>query len=304
MERCCSRRFTKKQGLGRDTLHLECRFDQEAFRVAVVTMQGQHFAYDAAARLALDMHDEIDSFGDFGFRVGESGLRMVAHHQIGESMQGLLCRIGMDGRKRSGMAGIEGIEQCARLNSAHFAEDDAIWPPAESRLEKVVESDVGLECIRLAFDGQDVRLLNLQFRSIFDDDEAFLFWNEIGQYPEQCGLSCAGSATDKQRLPVTDLFCQRVGEWPGQSAASNQIIDRVVAARELSNHERRSESDNRRNDGGQAAPIRELRVQYWIVFVEPFAELIGDDFEAGSEFARREGDRFFAANSAVAFVPP
>jgi hypothetical protein len=77
-----------------------------------------------------------------------------------------------------------------------------------------------------------------------------------------------------------------------------------VAAAELSNNECRSEPDNRRNDGGKAASIRELRMEYRVVFVEFLAELIGNDFEAGSEFAGGEGDSRFAANDAVAFVPP
>jgi hypothetical protein len=45
-------------------------------------------------------------------------------------------------------------------------------------------------------------------------------------------------------------------------------------------------------------------VEYRVVFVESFAELVGDDFEAGSEFAGGEGNRLFAVNDAVAFVPP
>ena len=77
-----------------------------------------------------------------------------------------------------------------------------------------------------------------------------------------------------------------------------------MAAGELSNNECRSEPDDRRNDGRKSAPIRELRMEYRVVFVELLAELIGNDFEAGSEFAGSEGDRLFAANDAVAFVPP
>src|SRR5208282_6474424 len=123
--------------------HLEYRLDEEAFGVAVVAAKAQHFADDATARLALDMHHEIDGFCNLSFGVGEGRLRVVAHHQIGEAMQGLLRRIGMDRRERSGVAGVEGIEQRAGLDSAHFAQDDPVRSPAESGLEKVVESDVG-----------------------------------------------------------------------------------------------------------------------------------------------------------------
>src|SRR5208337_1659088 len=137
-----------------DMFHLEYRLDQESFRVAVVAPKAQHFADDAAARLALDMHHEIDGLRNLGFGVGKGRLRMVAHDQIGEAMQGLLRRIRMDRRERSGMTSVEGIEQRAGLDSAHLAKDDSVRSPAQSGLEKVVESDVGLERVGLAFDRQ------------------------------------------------------------------------------------------------------------------------------------------------------
>ena len=229
---------------------------------------------------------------------------MVAHDQIGEAMQGLLRRIGMDRRERSGVAGVEGIEQRSRLDSAHFAEDDPVRSPAESGLQKVVESDVGLERVGLAFDGQNVRLLDLQFRSIFDHDDAFMIRNEIGQYPQKRGLTRTRSAADKQRLSAANLLGQEVCKRARQRTASNEVIDCVMAAGELSNDECWREPNNRRNHRRQAAPIRELRMEYRVVFVEPFAELVGDDFEAGSEFAGGEGNRLFAVNDPVAFVPP
>jgi hypothetical protein len=50
--------------------------------------------------------------------------------------------------------------------------------------------------------------------------------------------------------------------------------------------------------------VWELGVQEWVIFVEPFAELIRDDLETGSEFSGGEGNRLFVVNNAVAFVPP
>jgi len=77
-----------------------------------------------------------------------------------------------------------------------------------------------------------------------------------------------------------------------------------MATGKFSDDECRRKPNNRRNYRRQAAPIWELRVQYRVVFVELFAELIGNDFETGSKFAGSEGDSLFAANDAVAFVPP
>jgi hypothetical protein len=79
--------------------HLEYRLDQEAFRVAVVAPKSQDFADDAAARLPLDMDDEINGFSDLGFGVGEGGLGVVPHDQIGETVKSFLRRISVDRRQ-------------------------------------------------------------------------------------------------------------------------------------------------------------------------------------------------------------
>ena len=133
-------------------------------------------------------------------------LRVIAHNQIGETPKGFLRRVGMNRGQRTRMACVEGIEQRSCLDSADFAEDDPVRSPAESGLQKVVERDVGLERIGLAFDCQNVRLLDLKLGGVLDDDDAILFGNKVGKYPQERGFSGPGSATDKQRLSAANLL--------------------------------------------------------------------------------------------------
>src|SRR5208337_3235761 len=144
----------------------------------------------------------------------------------------------------------------------------------------------------------------MKFRSVLDDDDAFTFGNRVGEYPQECGLTRAGAAADKQRLPAANLLGQKVRKWARQRPASDQIFDRVTAAGELAYDHRRIGTHDRRNHSRKAASVRELRVQERVVFVEPFAELICDDFEAGAKPAGVEGNRRFAVDDPVAFVPP
>ena len=138
--------------------------------------------------------------------------------------------------------------------------------------------------------GSNVRLLDVKFGGILDDDDAILFRNKVGQYPQECGLAGPGSTTDKQCLTAANLFRQEVRKRPRQRAASDQIINCVMAAGEFPDCECWSTAHNRRNHCRQAASVRELCVQKWIVLVELLAELIGDHFEAGSELAGVEGN--------------
>ena len=52
--------------------------------------------------------------------------------------------------------------------------------------------------------------------------------------------------------------------------------------------------DRRRNVGREAAAVRELRVEQRVVFVEPFAQVVGDHFEAGAQTAGVEGNAVLA----------
>ena len=120
----------------------------------------------------------------------------------------------MDRRQRSGMAGVEGIEQRSCFDSAHFAEDDPVRSPAESGLQKVVERDVGLECIGLAFGGNNVRLLDVKFRSVLDDDDALMIGNEVGQYPQKCRLSVPVPPLISSVFPLRICSAKKVRKRP------------------------------------------------------------------------------------------
>ena len=210
----------------------------------------------------------------------------------------------MDRGERSGVAGIERIEQRPRLDAAHLAQDDPVGPPAQRGLQQIVEGNAGLEGIGLAFDGEQVRLLQMKLRRILDDHDALVIGDCGCKGAEHRGLSGRSSAADEQRLPAANLRGKELRKRPRQRAASDKVIDGVMAAGELANGERRSRAHDRRNDRRQAASVRELRVEQRVVFVELFAELVGDHFEAGAQPAGVEGNGRLPANDPVALVPP
>src|SRR5713226_9713000 len=165
------------------------------------------------------------------------------------------------------MAGVEGIEQGSCLDSAHFAENDPVRSPAQSGLQKVIERDVGLERIGLAFGRHNVRLLDVKLGGVFNDHDPIAIRNEVCQYPQECGLARAGSTTDEQGFSAADLFPQEVRKWPRQCATSDQVIDRVMPASELSDGQSRGRAHYRWNRRRHAASVWELRVQQGIVLV-------------------------------------
>ena len=86
---------------------LQHRVDHETLCIPVVTMNRENFAHDSVTRFAFDVDNEIDRLSDLGFGVGECGLRVAAHHQIGEAMKGFFGRVGVNSCERSRVTGIE-----------------------------------------------------------------------------------------------------------------------------------------------------------------------------------------------------
>src|ERR1700733_1751346 len=108
------------------------------------------------------------------------------------------------------MAGIEGIEQCACLDAADFPQNDSVRSRAKGYLQEIVECDICFECLRLAFEGKDVRLSDQKFRRVLDGDDALLFRNRLSEDVQQGGLPGSRSTAHQQCLPRANLILKEV----------------------------------------------------------------------------------------------
>jgi hypothetical protein len=82
-------------------------------------------------------------------------------------------------------------------------------------------------------------------------------------------------------LPLRICSAKKSAKRPRQRAASDQIINCVMAAGEFPDDERRCTAHDRRDDFRQPTPVRELCVQEWVVLFELLTQLISNNFEAG-----------------------
>src|SRR5258708_17728592 len=155
------------------------------------------------------------------------------------------------------MAGVEGIDQGARLDSAHYVDNDQVRHQAKGGFQKIIERDAGLERVGLAFGRHNVRLLDVKLGGIFDDHDAIVIRNEVSQYPQKRGLAGSRATADEQGLSPADLFPQEVRKWPCQRATSDQVIYRVMPAGELYYSPSRCRAHNRRNHRRQATSLWE-----------------------------------------------
>src|SRR6266704_3857997 len=105
---------------------------------------------------------------------------------------------------------------------------------SETRLEKLTDGHCREVVLgHASFKADKVRGANLNFRRVFDYENAFMVWNEIGKDIEQSRLAGARPARDEDVLPVDDRRPQHFGELFGDSANTNQVLDAEVPGVEL-----------------------------------------------------------------------
>jgi hypothetical protein len=143
----------------------------------------------APSLFAADVDDEIESAPHVLLDGIETEAAAPAHHQGGGPMDGSFRAAGVDGRQRPAVAGIHGIEQCPRLRPAYLADDDAVGTMTKDGLEQVVEGNLVAVRIGLRLRGDDMRLADMQLRRVFDDQDAVLFRDRVGQYTGERGLA-------------------------------------------------------------------------------------------------------------------
>lgn len=114
----------------RNALRVVQQLEIELLRTAVIAIQLEDFADDAASWLSLDLDDQIDGLSDLGLHVLKGCLGVAAEDEVRKSSERLYGRICVNRSERSGMSGVERIKQGSRFDSAHFGENDAVGPPA------------------------------------------------------------------------------------------------------------------------------------------------------------------------------
>ena len=112
-------------------------------------------------------------------RIADSGSSTsVIRHKRLEAVQRVVRVGGVHRRERAAVAGGHRLDEIERLAAAALADDDAIGPHAQGRAQKIADGDgaapLGVGRARLEVDR--VRLLQLHFGRVLDDDDALRPW--------------------------------------------------------------------------------------------------------------------------------
>jgi len=219
---------------------------------------------DAASSVPpFNVDQQMDGVGNAGLDGLVREVDAALQDATGQPRKSLPGGIGMDGGKASAVAGVEGLQKIKGLLSANLSQDGALGPVPQAGLEQVADSD-GRDfrsLLAAGLEADQVRLANVDFGGVLNDQQAIIVGNEVGQDVKQGGLPCTGPATDEDVFPVNNGALQEFGHGFGDGADAYQIVDGKTARIEFADGEGDALDAARRQDGGNAAPVRQAGIE-------------------------------------------
>ena len=134
------------------------------------------------------MRDQVDRSPAFCFNIAQKDATGTTQGKLRQAPQRILGAVGMNGRKRSAMAGIERVKEDTRFRSTYLPYNNPVRPVPQRGFEQVCESDLTLVRIELGFGGDDMQLANMDLGDIFEDQNALAFRDKAGQHVSERGL--------------------------------------------------------------------------------------------------------------------
>src|SRR5262249_4547655 len=123
------------------------------------------------------------------------------------------------------------------------------------------------------FETNDVILLQLKFRRVFDRDDTFVGRNEAGERVEQRGFTATGAAGDEAIEPSLDTGFRPHRHFGCEGLEVEQVFEFERVRAESANGHRRAVEGERRDDGVDAAAVRQAGIDHGRCFIDAPADL-------------------------------
>lgn len=145
-------------------------------------MEVKDFLDSSLSLLPVNVHDEVDAASHIVFDGVDALAAAAAHYQCGNAMDGFFGAAGVNGSERPTMTGVHRVQQCLCFRSAYFANNDAIRAMTENSPQQIIKCDLAAVGVQLRLRGDHMGLTDAQFRGVFDDKDALLLRDRIGQH--------------------------------------------------------------------------------------------------------------------------
>src|SRR6266576_3821942 len=153
---------------------------------------------------------------------------------------------------------VEELQEIEGLSSTYFAKDDSVRPVAKGGFEEVPDGDGGQTVLRLPrFETDQVVLVHVNFRGVFDEEDTFIGWDELSEDIEHRGFPGSSTPSDENVFPRENVVFELVGERLLQCSCQNEVLNTEVPGIEFPDSQSHAVKATRRNDCRDAAAVRE-----------------------------------------------
>src|SRR6266853_5995924 len=152
---------------------------------------------------------------------------------------------------------VEELQEIEGLSSAYFTQDDSVRPVTKGGFEEIPDGDGRQTILRLpCFETDQVVLVHVNFRGVFDEEDTFVGWDELSEDIEHRGFPRSGTPSDENVFPCENVVFELVGERLLQCSCLNEVLNAKVSGVEFPDGQSHAVYASRRNDGRDAAAIR------------------------------------------------
>jgi len=168
------------------------------------------------------------------------------------------------------MAGIHGLQHVECFSGANFAHDDPIRPHAQGIAHQIALGDLAaaFDIGGAGFEPTHMRLLQLQFRRVFDGHHAFAMVDESGKRVQERGLAGAGTARNQDIAPAFNDGLHQLRHLFADAAIFDQFGHVNGRGGEFADRHQRSVHREGRNDRVDTASVGKAGIDHRLRFID------------------------------------
>src|SRR5258708_2965147 len=154
----------------------------EQVRSRGVSIDQENFGNVSVSWSALDKDNDIERIGDVGLNRAIREVHTALQNAGCEPREALLSGICMDGRQRPRVPGVQELQEVEGFATTNLPEHDTVRPVAEGRFQEVTNGHCRKAVLFPAgLEPDEIFLRKLNLGRIFDDEDAFVWWNELSE---------------------------------------------------------------------------------------------------------------------------
>src|ERR1035437_2425787 len=259
--------------------HTDALEGEDLLQIHLLILHPQYFTdgedFTGSVLQAGNLHDELDGAGQL-LEDDAGGNFEIGHHHHGfQAREGVAGCIGVHRAHGPLDAGVHGLEHVQGFGAAALANDDAVGAHAEGGAQQnaLVDAAFLIEVGRAGFELDHVALLELQFRRVFDGDDALFLRDEARQRVEHGGLAGAGSAGDQHGNLALHARRKEAQDAGSERLERHHFVLRDDVAAEPADAEAGAVERQRRNYGVDARTVLQARIDNRLGFIDAPAHL-------------------------------